>query len=61
MFEFCITFIIGWVGSQKTTHLALRNFEIFPGAKTILSEKTSNQNLDALESRNLDACDILLG
>ena len=30
MFEFCITSIAGWVGSRKTTNLALRNFEIVP-------------------------------
>jgi hypothetical protein len=37
MFEFCITSITGWVGSRKTTNLALRNFEIFPFSKSKLA------------------------
>ena len=39
MFEFCITPIIGWTGSQITTHLALHNFEIFPQDKTKKNKK----------------------
>ena len=40
MFEFCITSITRWVGSQKTTNLALRNFEIFPNK---FAQKYENQ------------------